>query len=72
LGVKDAMSRSDGLPQAVDGAVSGFAQHRRELGEGVLDWIEVGAVRRQVEQLGPGGLDQIAHCRSPVENFGLA
>ncbi|MBB5712180.1 hypothetical protein [Sphingomonas xinjiangensis] len=36
--VEDA---SNGSPEAVDGALGGFAQMRLQLGEGLLDWIEV-------------------------------
>ena len=51
---------ADGGPQAVDGALGGLAQKRLELGEGLLDRIEVGGVGRQVAQLGAVGLDRLA------------
>ena len=37
---------TDEVPQSRDGAPAGFAQQRLELGEGVLDRIEVGVVER--------------------------
>lgn len=39
------------VPQGIDAALGGFAQERLEFREGFLDWIEVGAVGRQVKQL---------------------
>ena len=47
-----------------------FAQQRLELGEGVLDRVEVGAVGRQVAQLCAGGLDHLAHARPLVARRG--
>ena len=49
--------RADALPSGVNGALGGFAQHRFELGEDLLDWVEIGTVGRQEEQLGAGGAD---------------
>ena len=37
--------------------LGGFAQEGLELGEGVFDWVEIGTVGREVEQLRAGGLD---------------
>lgn len=42
---------ADTFPCCLDGSLSGFSQECLELGEELLDWIEVGAVRRQEEQL---------------------
>jgi hypothetical protein len=39
-GVGDA---ADGGPETLDGALGGLSQERLELGEGVLDRVEVGA-----------------------------
>ena len=39
---------ADGVPQAVDGAFGRLAQERLELGECLLDRVEVGGVGRQV------------------------
>jgi len=43
---------TDGLPQDVASARGGLAQRRFELGEGLFDWVEIGAVGRQVDELG--------------------
>ncbi len=52
---------ADGVPEAIDGGFSGLAQQRLELGEGVLDGIEVRAVGRKVEQMRPCCFDGLAH-----------
>ena len=57
---------SDGGPQRIDGACGLLAQKRLELGEGFLDWVEVGAVGRQVSQCRAGRLDQGPHTRALV------
>ncbi len=41
------------VPESVDGSQSPGAQHGFEFGENLLDRVEVGTVRRQVEQLEP-------------------
>jgi hypothetical protein len=51
---------ADGGPQGVDGSLRGCSEQGLELGEGVLDRIEVGAVGRQEEQAGAGRLDGLA------------
>lgn len=45
--VEDA---ADGVPEAVDGALGGFAQVGLQFREGLLDQIEVGAVGGKEEQ----------------------
>jgi hypothetical protein len=40
---------ADGAPETIDRSFGGFTQESLDLGEGVLDWIEVGTVGRQVE-----------------------
>ena len=52
---------ADAGPEAFDGAFRVFAQVRLEFGEGLLDRIEVGRVRRQVAKRGAGLFDQAAH-----------
>ena len=37
-----------------------------EFGEDVFDWIQVGRVRRQVNQFGPDGFDRSRRCCGPV------
>ena len=46
---------------ASGGARVGFAQQGLELGEDLLDRVEVGRVARQEEQLGTGAADQLAN-----------
>jgi hypothetical protein len=43
---------ADAAPGGLDRARVGFAQQGLELGEDLLDRIEIGRVARQVEQLG--------------------
>ncbi len=57
---------SDGAPQTFDAPLGGLAQQGLEFGEGLLDRVEVGAVRREVEDTSAGGLDQGAHLRPLV------
>ncbi len=53
---------ADAPPCRVDAALVGFAQQGLEFGEHHLDRIEIGAVRRQEEQMGAGIADGVA-CR---------
>src|SRR3954453_16414422 len=52
----------DGLPQALDGALRRLAQQRLVFGEGLLDWVQIGAVRRQVDELRPSGGDRLCNA----------
>ena len=51
---------ANGDPETLDGSLSRFTQERLELGEGVLDGIEVGTVGREVEEMGASRFDQLA------------
>ena len=52
------------FPGGLDGAPCRLSQQGFKLGEELLDGIEVGAVRRQEEELGAGGTNGAAHgCR---------
>jgi len=42
---------ANGGPELIDSAGGGLAEQGFELGEGVLDRVEVGRVRRKEEQL---------------------
>lgn len=57
---------ADAVNEAVDGARGFLPQQRLELGEGHLDRIHVGAVGRQVEDLGSAGGDGLAHAGNLV------
>ena len=61
LRVEGANCGTDGGPQALDASLGGLAQQGLELGEGVLDRIEVGTVGRQVEQPCTDGFDRRTH-----------
>src|SRR6185503_3016698 len=61
-GREDVDEVPNGGPKALDGALRGFAQERFELGEGILDRVEIRAVGRQVEQACPRRLDQGSHA----------
>jgi hypothetical protein len=52
---------ADAFPCVFDGSFVGFAQKRFELGEGLLDWVEIRTVGRQEEELGADGADGFAH-----------
>lgn len=51
---------SDALPCRLDGPFGGFAQEELELGEHLFNRIEVGRLRRQEQEPGPGGADRPA------------
>ena len=57
---------ADVAPADLDRAGIGFAQQGLELGEDVFDWIEIGRVAGQEEQLGAGSADQATHGFSLV------
>ena len=57
---------ADGLPKAFDGSLGGLSQQGVELGEDLLDRIEVGRVFRQEEELGADRLDESAYPRPLV------
>jgi hypothetical protein len=48
---------ADSSPSGVDGPLGGFAEQGLELGEDLLDRIEIGTVGRQEEELGAGSPD---------------
>jgi len=43
---------ANSVPEAADGSFGGFSQMRFEFRKGFFDWIEVGAVGRQIKQAG--------------------
>src|SRR4051812_12303334 len=45
------------VPCCFDGAFAGFSEQGFELCEDLLDWVEIGAVRREEEQLCTGCAD---------------
>ena len=63
LGLEPVRERWNGVttcdgPEAVDGARSSLAECGLELGEGLLDRVEVWRVWREIEQDGAGSLDR--------------
>ena len=60
VGRAEIKDTADGALQAVDGALGGFAQMRIQLGEGLLDTVEVGAVGRKEQESGACGFDNIS------------
>jgi hypothetical protein len=48
-------------PSGLDGARIGVAQQGFQLGEDPLDWVEIGRIARQKEQLGAGRSDRMAN-----------
>jgi len=55
---------ADGRPELVFAAGGGFAEQGLELGEDLLDGVQIGAVGRQVENGGTGGSDRLAEGAS--------
>jgi DDE family transposase len=51
---------ANGLPEGFASALCRLAQRRLELGESLLDWVEVGAVGRQIDELCALRLDRRA------------
>jgi len=52
---------ADALPGGIEGALLGLAQQGLELGEDLLDRIEIGRVGRQEQQVGACGVGGFAH-----------
>src|SRR6516162_6227802 len=61
LGFEAVEECADAAPGGLGGARIGFAQQGLELGEDLLDRVEVGRVTRQEEQLGAHAADQLAN-----------
>src|SRR3712207_7007626 len=62
LGWREEVNEAaDGGPEASDGSLRRLAQERLQLGEGVLDRVEVRCVGRTIEQARPGRFDQLPH-----------
>ena len=55
-----------GVPQGLEGARSSAAETGLELGEGHLDRVEVGAVRRWEPPFRTGPFDGGPHARNPM------
>ena len=51
---------ADGVPESVAGAGGSASEHRLQLGEHLLDRVQVRRVGRQVEDAGAGGGDRLA------------
>ena len=52
---------TDALPGGFDSSFGGLSQQQLELGEELLDWVQVRTVWRQEQELGAGGSDGLAH-----------
>jgi len=57
---------ADASPGGFDGSLCGLSQQCFELGEDLLDWVEVGRVWGQEEELGAGRADGTADRLSLV------
>ena len=58
--------RADACPCGLNGSLGGFSKQELELGEDLLDRIEVGTVWRQEEQPGADGTNGAAYCLASV------
>lgn len=65
-GLEDVGAGFEGAHQGGDGSLGDFAQMRFQLGKRLLDRVHVGAIGREVEQLGARGLDQLLDPRPLV------
>jgi len=54
------------IPKPIDSALARFAQQRLELGEHLLDRIEIGRVRRQIQDAGAPGSNGLRNARDLV------
>jgi hypothetical protein len=54
----------DGVPETIACPLARFSQQRLEFGKGLFDGIEIGAVGRQVEQLGLSVFDRFPNAGS--------
>lgn len=52
---------ADALPCGLGGSLASLTQEQFELGKDLFDRVEIRAVRRQEQQLGPGGSYGLAH-----------
>ena len=62
LGLEEVADIADGAPEGVIGSRLGLSQERFELGEGLLDRIEIGRVFRQEQE--PGAALGQGLCRT--------
>ena len=53
---------ANGVPQRIASTSRGFSEQGLELGEHLLDRVQIRAVRRQVEDAGADGSDGLAHA----------
>ena len=53
---------TEGIPKSGDGSGGDLSQERFELGEGLLDGIEIGAIGRQVDEHSAARLDRLAYA----------
>jgi len=61
-----AQGARDLVPQLCSSARCGLAQGRFELGEDLFDWVEIGAIGRQIEQICALGFDGLSDARDLV------
>src|SRR5271163_1129654 len=66
IGLEGVKGVGQGGLKLIEGSGGGLAQVGFELGEGQLDGVQVGAVGRQVVDLGPAGGNQLSHPRHLV------
>lgn len=53
---------AEGVPEGGDSPGGDLAEQRLELGEGLLDRVEIGTVGRQIDQVRAARLDRLAHA----------
>ena len=58
---EEVQAAADEIPEGVDGSGLGLPQQFFEFGECHLDWIEIGAVGRQEQEVSAGAGDE-ARC----------
>ena len=59
---------ADAPPDRFDGSLFGFTEERFEFGEHLFDWVEIGRVWRQEQQVRASGTDQLTHLAALVRS----
>ena len=66
VGCEGVEELSDALPEGVDGSLGGLSEQGLEFGEGELNRVEIGRVRRQEEERRAARLDELTDLVSLV------
>jgi hypothetical protein len=59
-GIEAIQQLAESTFESFDGSLGGGPQERLEFGERQFDWVEVGTIRRQIDELGADAFDRFA------------